>query len=139
MTNLTTTAPDAQAMPRGLHWTGLGLTGFFVLFMAFDITIKLARMQAVNVAMTQLGYPLGLGFLIGALELIFVILYLVPRTAVLGAVLLTGIFGGAIASHLRIGSPVFTHDLFGVYLGLFMWGGLWPRDEKLRAVFPWRR
>jgi hypothetical protein len=80
-----------------------------------------------------------LGFLIGAIEAVLLALYLYPRTAVLGAVLFTGLFGGAIAAHLRIDSPVFTHDLFGVYLGAFAWGGLWLRDAKLRAIFPIRR
>lgn len=67
-------------------------------------------------------------------------LYLIPRTAILGAVLFTGVFGGAIASHLRLGDPLFSHVLFGVYLGLFAWGGLWLRDPALRALFPirWR-
>lgn len=136
MTSTFTTTSD---VPRAQRWTAYGLTALFVLFMAFDITIKLARLQAVDVAMAQLGYPQRLGFYIGALEFVLLVLYLVSRTAVLGAVLLTGLFGGAIASHLRIGSPVFTNDLFGVYLGLVMWGGLWLRDEKLRAVFPLRR
>jgi hypothetical protein len=63
-------------------------------------------------------------------------LYAWPRTAVLGAILLTGLFGGAIASHLRLGDPLFSHTLFGVYLGMLMWGGLWFRDPALRALLP---
>ena len=89
--------------------------------------------------MLQLGYPRGMGFWIGVLETILLVLYVVPRTSVLGAILFMGVFGGAIASHLRVGDPLFSHDLFGVYLGAVMWGGLWLRDPALRAVFPVRR
>ena len=72
------------------------------------------------------------------MELVFVALYLFPRTAVLGAVLMTGVLGGATAAHVRIDDPLFSHILFGVYLGAFMWGGLWLRDPRLRALAPWR-
>lgn len=73
---------------------------------------------------------------LGCLLLASTALYLFPRTAVLGAILLTGYLGGAVASHARVGSPLFTHDLFGVYLGLFVWGGLWMRDLRVRALIP---
>ncbi|HLW90609.1 MAG TPA: DoxX family protein [Roseiarcus sp.] len=131
--------PAAPATPKLQVWAAWTLTALFVLFMIFDIVIKLLRLEVVAKALAELGYPDDLGFMIGALETILLALYLIPRTSALGAVLFTGLFGGAIASHLRIGSPIFTHDLFGVYLGLFAWGGLWLRDEKLRAVFPFRR
>jgi hypothetical protein len=72
------------------------------------------------------------------MELIIIVLYAIPRTAVLGAILFTGILGGAIATHLRVGDPIFSHDLFGVYLGLLAWGGLYFRDEKLRGLIPIR-
>ena len=85
-----------------------------------------------------LGWP-DYSLMIGLFELAFVILYLVPRTSVLGAVLMMGVFGGAIATQIRAGSPLFSHILFSVYLGLFMWGGLWLRDPRLRALFPVRR
>ncbi|MBW8881502.1 MAG: DoxX family protein [Asticcacaulis sp.] len=119
--------------------TGYILTGLFVLFMAFDITIKLLRLPIVDATMASLGWPAGYGFWIGVLELIIVALYLWPRTAVLGAVLFTGVLGGAMATHIRVGNPLFSHVLFGVYLGLFMWGGLYLRDPALRAIFPLRR
>jgi hypothetical protein len=67
------------------------------------------------------------------------VLLVIPRTAVLGAIWLTGLFCGAIAAHLRQGDPLFSHVLFGVYLGVLMWGGLWLRDERLRALIPLRR
>jgi hypothetical protein len=126
---------SAQAM----RWTGWALTGLFVLFMLFDVTVKWLDLQMVDDAMLQLGYPRGAGFWIGVLETILLVLYVVPRTSVLGAILFMGVFGGAIASHLRVGDPLFSHDLFGVYLGAVMWGGLWLRDPALRAVFPLRR
>jgi hypothetical protein len=126
---------SAQAMRR----TGWALTGLFVLFMLLDITIKWLDLAIVDEAMLQLGYPRGVGFWIGVLETILLVLYVVPRTSVLGAILFMGVFGGAIASHLRVGDPLLSHDLFGVYLGAVMWGGLWLRDPALRAVFPVRR
>ena len=131
--------PATAGSAKTRLWFGRTLTAFFALFMLFDAVMKLIRSHFVAEAMVQLGYPPELGFAIGALEAILLALYLIPRTSVLGAVLFTGLFGGAIASHLRVGSPVFTHDLFGVYLGLFAWGGLWLRDEGLRAMFPLRR
>jgi DoxX-like protein len=121
------------------RWTGRTMTALFVLFMVFDTSIKLMRLQIVADAMRQLGYPAGMGFPIGALEVVMLALYLIPRTAILGVVLFTGLFSGAVASHLRAGDPLFSHVLFGVYLGVLAWGGLWLRDEALRALFPVRR
>jgi hypothetical protein len=120
------------------RWGGWVLTGLFVLFMLFDAGIKLIQLPIVEQTMAQLGYPPGLGFVIGMMEAIFLILYLIPRTSVLGAVLFMGVFGGAIASHLRQEAPLFSHVLFGVYLSLFMWGGLWLREPGLRRIFPVR-
>ena len=120
-------------------WAGRVLSGLFVLFMLFDVGIKLMRLPIVDDAMIQLGYPPGLGFPIGLFEGVLLVLYLIPRTAILGAVLFTGVFGGAIASHMRIGDPWLSHVLFGVYLGGFAWGGLWFRDASLRALLPLRR
>jgi hypothetical protein len=124
---------------KAMRLTGYALTGAFTLFMLFDVGIKLIRHPMVEETMRQLGFPGGLGFPIGVIEAICLVLYLVRRTAVLGAVLFMGIFGGGIATHLRHADPLFSHVLFGVYLGLFMWGGLWLRDPDLRAVFPVRR
>ena len=122
-------------------WTGRVLSGLFVLFMlAASIAPKffMADMVAEQ-NMTPLGWPAKYLLLIGLIELGCVVLYVMPRTSLLGAVLMTGLLGGAIATNLRVGSPLFSHTLFGVYLGLFMWGGLWLRDASLRAVFPFRR
>lgn len=131
-------AADSAPSSKLANRVGWALTTLFTLFMIFDIVIKLIRMAIVEEALAQLGYPAGTGFSIGVLEAVLLALYLVPRTSVLGAVLFTGLFGGAIASHLRVESPLFSHVLFGVYLGLFAWGGLWLRDARLRALFPLR-
>lgn len=124
---------------KPMLWTGRALTGLFVLFMLMDISIKLLRLPVVDTTMAELGWAAGSGFWIGVMELVLVALYLIPRTALLGAVLLTGLFGATAATHLRLGNPLFSHVLFGVYLALFAWGGLWLRDAALRAVFPLRR
>lgn len=120
-------------------WAGRILTALAVLFMAFDIAIKLIDLPIVRETLVQLGYPPELGPTIGAIELVCLLLYLFPRTAVLGAVLFTGVMGGAIATHMRVGDPLLSHTLFGVYLGAALWGGLWLRDPRLRALFPFRR
>ena len=126
---------SAQAM----RWTGWTLTGLFVAFMLMDVGIKLLRLPIVDETMVALGFQPGVGFWIGVLETILLILYVVPRTSVLGAILFMGVLGGAITAHLRNGDPLLTHDLFGVYLGTIMWGGLWLRDPALRALVPLRR
>lgn len=133
------TAPTAAESPRVIVWIGRVLTGLFVLFMAFDIGIKVINHPMVDQTIAGLGFEPGVGRAIGWLELACVALYLWPRTAVLGALLLTALFGGAMAAHIRVQDPWASHILFGVYLGLFMWGGLWLRDAALRAVFPIRR
>jgi len=120
-------------------WLGRALSGLAAAFLAVDAAIKLVLIQPVIDAMTQLGYPAGFARVVGAIEVACLLLYLWPRAAVLGAVLFTGVMGGAIASHVRVGDPLFSHILFGVYLGLMLWGGLWLRDERLRALMPWRR
>ena len=130
---------DPPATPTLMLWTGRVLSGLFALFMAFDAGIKLLQLKIVEESMAALGYPPGMGLPIGIIEAVLLALYLVRRTSVLGAVLFMAIFGGAMASHLRLGDPLFSHILFGVYLGLFAWGGLWLRDPQLRAVFPLRR
>src|SRR5690349_12079286 len=130
------TAPQSQVM----LWAGRIITGIVVLFLTFDVGIKLIEMEVVRDNMLRLGYPLALasGFQIGVLEALCLILYVIPRTSVLGAILLTGVMGGAIASHLRVGDPLPTHTLFGVYLGLLIWGGLYLHNPRLRALIPFQ-
>ena len=139
MTAAATTPSPSIPKTTVAVWAGRGLTGLFTAFMAFDIGIKLARLPIVEETGRQLGLPAGSGFAIGAGELVLLALYLFPRTAALGAVLLTGLFGGTIALHWVRSDPLASHILFGVYLGLIAWGGLWLRDARLRAVFPLRR
>ena len=127
-----------ETTPKGMLWAGRIITVLVALFLAMDCVIKLIDIEPVKQTMTQLGYPITLDRIIGAIELVCLILYLVPRTAVLGAILETAIMGGAIASHMRLGDPLFSHTLFGVYLGLLVWGGLYFRDARLRAMIPLR-
>ena len=128
-----------QAIRRAQVWTGRVLSGLFILFMlgasAFP---KFFMPEIAHATMTPLGWPVKFTLLIGTIEVVGTLLYAIPRTSVLGAVLLMGLFGGAMATHLRVESPLFSHTLFSIYLGLMMWGGLWLRDPKLRAVFPFR-
>lgn len=121
-------------------WTGRALTALFALFiLGASAAPKLLGLPIAEETMAALGWPPGNAFWIGVLELSLVVLYLVPRTSLFGAVLFMGLLGGAMATHVRAESPLYSHILFSLYLGLFMWGGLWLRDEKLRALFPWRR
>jgi hypothetical protein len=121
-------------------WIGRVLTALFALFMlGASAAPKLLGMPVAEETMAQLGWPPGHALWIGIVELSCLALYLYSRTSVLGAVLFMGLFGGAMATHIRAESPLFSHILFSIYLGLFMWGGLWLRDAKLRELFPWRR
>lgn len=123
--------------PRKMTWSGRVLTGLFALFMlAASIPPKLLGMPIAEETLAQLGWPAGYALQIGVLELACLALYLIPRTSLLGAVLMTGLLGGAMATQIRAESPLFSHILFSVYLGLFMWGGLWLRNPQLRAMFP---
>lgn len=121
-------------------WVGRVMSALFVLFMlGASVYPKLSGMPIAEESMRPLGWPVGYVFYIGIVELVLTLLYAYRRTSVLGAVLFMGLLGGAMASNMRAEMPLYTHTLFSIYLGLIMWGGLWLRDEKLRAVFPWRR
>jgi hypothetical protein len=119
---------------------GIALTSLAVLFLLMDAVMKLLALPVVLSSTGQLGFPGTEQFArdLGAVLLVCTLLYAWPRTAVLGAILLTGYLGGAIAAHVRIGSPVFTHVLFGAYVALFVWGGLFLRDERVRGLFQQR-
>src|SRR5215475_9401813 len=126
------TQPTSAAL-----WTGRALTWLFALFMlGASIAPKLLNMPVAQQTLTDLGWPPGYVLMIGLIELTCVVLYLIPRTALLGAVLMMGLLGGAMATQIRAGSPLFSHILFSVYLGMFMWGGLWLRNPLLRVLFP---
>jgi hypothetical protein len=120
------------------RWFAWFLSGFAVLFLVFDGVTKLMKIQVVTDTMAQLGYPADLTVTIGTILLVCTALYVIPTTAVFGAVLLTAYFGGAISTNLRVGNPMFTHVLFPVYLALFIWGGLYLRDARVRALIPFR-
>ena len=115
---------------------GYAMSGLVVAFMLFDGAIKLVPLDIVIQTNAELGYKSSPALVrgLGLLGLACTALYAFPRTAVLGAILLTAYMGGAIASQLRIGSPVFTHVLFGMYLGVLVWGGLYLRDPQVRAL-----
>jgi hypothetical protein len=120
-------------------WAGRVLWVVFVLFMIMDVTMKLLRLPIVEATGQSLGLPKGSGFPIGIMELAILALYIWPRTAVLGAILVAALMGGTAATHLIAGSPWGSSVLFGVYLALIAWGGLWLRDPALRALLPVRR
>jgi hypothetical protein len=122
-----------------MRWTGWGMSGLMIAFMLFDCLSKIALEDHVVDSTMRIGYPLDVIRPLGIVALLCTILYAVPRTAVLGAILLTGYLGGAIASKVRIDDPLFSSTLFGVYFGLLIWGGLYFRDERLRTLIPLRR
>ena len=130
-------APAPAASLPASVWLGRALTGLFALFMfGASIAPKLLGMPVAGDTIAALGWSRDYVLMIGLFELTFTALYLIPRTSVLGAVLMTALLGGAMATHIRVGSPLLSHTLFSVYLALFMWGGLWLRSPALRAVFP---
>lgn len=133
---MTSPSSSTASTSKGALWTGRVLSALGFLFMLFDAVGKLLRPAAVVQGTRELGYPesviLGLGIVLG----VCLVLYAIPRTAVLGALLFTGYLGGAVATHVRIGNPLFSHVLFPVYVAVFLWLGLWLRDPRLREVLP---
>ena len=130
-----------QQTGKGQLIAGHVLSGLVILFLLFDAGLKLVSPEtAIKYSPPGLGWPLDVPTMtmLGLLLLIPTLLYIWPRTAILGAILITGYLGGAIGTHVRIGSPLFSHSLFGVYLGVMLWGGLWLRDPRLRALIPLR-
>ena len=127
-------ASTATSSPTRARWAGRILSGIAVLFLIFDMTIKLVGAKAAVDGTTQLGWQPHHLPILGVIQLVCLVLYLVPRTAPLGAVLWTGYLGGAIATHLRIDNPLFTHILFPIYVAALLWGGLYLRDSRVRAA-----
>jgi DoxX-like family len=120
-------------------WAGRIICALVVLFLLFDSSIKLIQLAPAVEGTIRLGYPVSLVRPIGVILLICTVLYTIPRTSILGAMLLTGYLGGAVASQLRIGEPLFSNVLFPVYVGVLLWAGLFLRNEALRALVPLRR
>ena len=116
------------------------MSGVVIAFMLLDGGMKLVPLDVVIKSTAELGYPpspeLARG--LGIVALLCTALYAFPRTSVLGAILLTAYMGGTVATHLRVGNPLFSHMLFGVYLALLAWGGLYLRDARIRALLPWK-
>jgi DoxX-like protein len=135
------TADQTAPISKGALWTGRVLSGLVILFLIFDITLKLIPAEIALTTSAELGYPSTAAFArsLGIVLLVCTALYAYPKTSILGAILLTGYLGGAIATHVRVGSPLFSHVLFGVYLGLMLWGGLYLRDLRLRALIPFQQ
>ena len=134
MNSVSTLAPTSTP----LLWTARILSTLVILFMLFDATIHIMKPAPVADAFARLGYPLSASVGIGILELLCLLAYAIPRTALLGAVLLTGVLGGAVSTHVRAGSPAFEAYIFPAILGAMIWGGIWLRDSRLRAIFPLR-
>ncbi|TKW80408.1 MAG: DoxX family protein [Bradyrhizobium icense] len=140
MTIFAETTPG-PTISNAARWTGRVMSGVVVLFLLFDGAIKLLPLQVVTETMDKMGWGAsdGLARSLGIITIACTVLYAVPPTSILGAILLTGYLGGVIASHVRIDSPLFSHTMFGLYLGLILWGGLWLRDPSLRSLLPFRR
>ena len=136
MTTIAETAPVAKPA----RWTGRVLSGLVIVFLLFDGAIKLVPWPVVTETMDKMGYGSSetLARSLGIITIVCTVLYSVPPTSILGAILLTGYLGGAIYAHYRLADPLFTHTLFGVYLGLLIWGGLYLRDPRVRALIPLR-
>ena len=125
--------------PTSRRRLGYVLSGLAILFLVFDSVGKLVPVAQAVEGSVALGWPESSVRVVGVILLVCVILYAIPRTALLGAVFLTGYLGGAVATQLRVGNPLFSHILFPIYVALLIWGGLLLREERLRALFPLRR
>ena len=121
-------------------WAGRIMSALVIVFLVFDIVIKFVKPAPGPVVETfaHLGWPLSLAPVLGTILLVSTALYVIPNTSVLGAILLTGYLGGAVATHLRVGDPLFSHVLFPTYLGVLLWAGLYLREDRLRALIPMR-
>ena len=124
----------ANAAPTRARWAGRALSGLAVLFLTFDVTIKLLAAKEAVDGTVALGWQAHHLPILGTIQLVCLALYLLPRTAPLGAVLWTGYLGGAVATHLRIDNPLLSHVLFPIYVAAFIWGGLYLRDDRVRAL-----
>ena len=127
-------ASSASTTSARTLWAGRILTGIAVLFLIVDLTFKFSNAPEAVEATAQLGWTPEQMPMIGIIEIICLTLYVLPRTAPLGAILWTGYLGGAIATHVRVDNPLFSHILFPIYVAAFIWGGLYLRDARVRAL-----
>ena len=130
--------PQSSALSKGSIWTGRVLSILVILSLAFDAIIKFLKPPPVAEAFAHLGLPFGLSVPIGIILLFCTVLYAIPQTSILGAILLTGYLGGAVLTHLRVGDPLTSHILFPVYLGVILWLALYLREIRLRSLIPFR-
>ncbi len=128
----------AKQTSRGRMWTGWGITGLITALMLMDAAMKFIQPAGAAAAFARSGWPVQLSSTLGVIVLVCTALYVVPRTAVLGAILMTGYLGGAVATNLRLGNPLFSETLFPVYFGVLVWGALWLRDPRVAALIPLR-
>jgi len=119
-------------------WASRIMSGIVILFMLFDSVFKFIQPEEVIKGTIELGYSQHHIAILGALGLLSIILYTIPKTSFLGVVMLTGYWGGAIATHVRLDNPLFSHVLFPVYLAVLAWGGIWLRDERIRKLIPFQ-
>ena len=140
-TTLYPSESNAQTAPvsRGSLWAGRIVSALAALFLLMDAVMKLLKPAPVVEATVQLGFPESVIFRLGIVLLVCVILYVMPQTSIFGAIMLTGYLGGAVASKVRVGHPLFSHTLFPVYVAALVWGGLFLREARLRALIPLRR
>ena len=139
MSSMSLPAARAHAISIPARWTGRVLSALAVAFLALDAAMKLAVLPPVVQSFAQLGWPVHLAVTVGVLELACLAVYVVPRTSLLGAVLLTGYLGGAIATHVRVGNPLVSHVLFPTYVAALLWGGLYLRDSRVRTLLLMQR
>ncbi len=132
-------ASALSAVSKRRLWTARVLSGVAILFLLFDSIIHLIIIPPVVESFKQLGYPVGLSVTLGVIELVCLIIYMIPRASIFGAVLLTGYLGGAVATQLRINAPLFSTALFPIYVGILIWGGLYLRDDLLRTLIPFQK
>lgn len=128
----------ASGGSKWMIWTGRALSGLVVVFLVFDSVIKFVKPPAVTETFKEIGWSDNLALPLGIVLLVCTVLYAIPLTSILGAILLTGYLGGAVGAHVRVGDPLFSHILFPVYIGAMVWGGVFLRDERVRALVPWR-
>jgi hypothetical protein len=142
-TNTTLHASESNAqtasVSKGSLWAGRIMSALAALFLLMDAVMKLVKPAPVVEGTVQLGFPESVIFGLGIVLLVCVILYVIPHTSILGAILLTGYLGGAVASQVRVGHPLFSHTLFPVYVAALVWGGLFLCESRLRALVPLRR
>lgn len=129
---------EELSVSNGRRWASRLIIGLIALFMLFDAVMKFVAPKPVADAFARTGWPLHLSPVLGWILLVSTLLYLIPRTSVLGAILLTGYLGGAVATNLRLENPWFSNTLFPVYFGVLVWAALWLRDPLIAGLIPLR-